>query len=119
MPAVTSDYLPTILDLLEIEFPDQRPLDGISLLPLLTGKPMQVRDSPIGFQYRNSQSWVTQQFKLITTDKGKSWELYDLIADPGEQRDVSASHGELVKEMFSDLQKWVASCKKSDEEEDY
>ncbi len=119
LPALTSDYLPTILDLLEIELPDQRPLDGISLLPLLTEKPMQVRDSPIGFQYRNSQSWVSQQFKLITTDKGKSWELYDLIADPGEQRDISASHKELVEEMYSDLQKWVASCKKSDEEEDY
>ena len=37
-PAVTSDYLPTILDILDINYPDQRPIDGISILSALYGK---------------------------------------------------------------------------------
>ena len=36
-PAVTSDYYPTILDFLELAVPNQRPLDGISLRPLIAG----------------------------------------------------------------------------------
>jgi arylsulfatase A-like enzyme len=45
--AVTSDMLPTICDLLDLPLPD-RPLDGISLRPLIDGKTTQ-RPSPICF----------------------------------------------------------------------
>jgi len=44
---VTSDMLPTLCDLAELPLPD-RPLDGISLKPLLEGK-MTQRPSPICF----------------------------------------------------------------------
>ena len=37
VPACTSDYLPTILDILNVTRDDARPLDGVSLLPLLAG----------------------------------------------------------------------------------
>ena len=52
VPACTSDYLPTILDVLG--HPDAgpvEPLDGLSLLPLLTGE-MTERPRPIGFESR-------------------------------------------------------------------
>lgn len=45
--AVTSDMLPTICDLLVLPMPD-RPLDGISLKPLIEGK-MTKRPTPICF----------------------------------------------------------------------
>ena len=38
-PVVSSDLLPTVLDILGINKPsDSRPIDGISILPLLQGK---------------------------------------------------------------------------------
>jgi arylsulfatase A-like enzyme len=50
IPAVTSDILPTVLDIVGLEHPDPaRPLDGISLKPLIAGKAMNRRPSPIGF----------------------------------------------------------------------
>ncbi len=48
VPCVTSDIYPTLLDLLGITMPDQPPLDGISLAPLLEGE-MDERPEPIGF----------------------------------------------------------------------
>ena len=36
-PAVTSDYLPTVLDALDIPLPTDRDYDGISLMPLIDG----------------------------------------------------------------------------------
>lgn len=45
--AVTSDLLPTVCDLLSLPLPE-RPIDGISLKPLLEGT-MTARPQPIGF----------------------------------------------------------------------
>jgi len=49
VPCVTSDVYPTILDIVGIEIPNQPlPLDGVSLRPLIEGKPY-TRPDPIGF----------------------------------------------------------------------
>jgi hypothetical protein len=47
MTAVTSDILPTLCDIAEVPLPD-RPLDGISLLPLIEGEVTE-RKEPVGF----------------------------------------------------------------------
>jgi arylsulfatase A-like enzyme len=47
-PCVTSDILPTLLDIAGVKMPDARPLDGVSLVPLLEGKTKE-RTKPIGF----------------------------------------------------------------------
>ena len=117
-PAVTSDYLPTILDVLEVKMPDQRPIDGISLLPVISGK-VKTRNSPIGFQSRNQQSWVTDQYKLYTSDQGKTWELFDLVKDPSERKDLADSNPKQVDDLKQQLNRWIASCKDSDNELDY
>ena len=90
-PTVTHDYLPTIVELLDLAYPSGRILDGMSLLPLLTGT-QNTREKAIGFLYPKKQSWVTDQYKLISKDEGKTWELYDLLSDPGEQVDLAESH---------------------------
>ena len=51
--AVTSDLLPTLCDIAEIDLP-KRPLDGISLLSLIDGD-MSERTSPIFFWKYNTQ----------------------------------------------------------------
>ena len=117
-PAITSDYLPTILDVLHIESPESRPLDGISLLPVIEGR-VQERNSPIGFQSAKQLSWVTQRHKLYSGDNGKSWELYDLIEDPGEKTNLAKEKPELVKDMVTVFRQWQRSCRKSDGGDDY
>ena len=50
IPCVTSDIMPTLLDILDIKHPDpQRPLDGISLKTLIVDGTMKERPTPIGF----------------------------------------------------------------------
>ncbi len=48
LPASTCDIYPTILDLLQVEMPNQPSLDGVSLRPLIEGKPFE-RSKPMGF----------------------------------------------------------------------
>ncbi|MEN8117664.1 MAG: sulfatase-like hydrolase/transferase [Bacteroidota bacterium] len=117
-PAFTSDYLPTITDLLNIEYPSERPVDGISLAKVLNGEDYQ-REKPMGFRYNTKMSWVTQEFKLISTDKGQTFELYNLLKDPAEKEDIIEENKELANQMKSDLFTWIESCKKSNEGADY
>jgi arylsulfatase A-like enzyme len=74
VPAVTSDILPTVLDLLALEHPrPDRPLDGISLRSLIVDGTMTVRPSPIGFwRYnaageRNNPRWIDVDLARGTT----------------------------------------------------
>ena len=48
LPANTSDIFPTLLDIVGVQTDQRRPLDGVSLLPLINGQ-MDSRPKPMGF----------------------------------------------------------------------
>ena len=117
-PAVTSDYLPTILDILDIKYPDDRPLDGTSILEALTdGK--KERNKAIGFIYRQRVSWVTDSYKLIGDADLENPELYDLIQDRSETENIIGDYPELAGELEADLREWLHSVESSKEGRDY
>lgn len=111
IPFVTSDYLPTIVDILKIsnnKTPNQ--LDGISILPLVDGK-MKERPTPIGFLFPNQVSYTDNQYKLYA--KNGIYELYNIVNDPFEKNNIQATHSEVVNALKTDLQKLSSSCKLS------
>ena len=69
-PAITSDYLPTLVDYLGLSYPEERILDGISLVDILSGKQTE-RGKPIGFLFREKRSWVDDRYKLISKDEAQ------------------------------------------------
>lgn len=117
-PAVTSDYLPTILDAIDTEYSGDRPLDGISLLPVISGEQTE-RSKAIGFQCRKQAAWTTHQYKLYSSNGGKKWQLYDLLSDPSETSDIADQNPELVKQLATEFQEWRKSCENSDTGNDY
>jgi arylsulfatase A-like enzyme len=120
IPCSTSDYYPTILSALGIGAERQvQPLDGIDLIPLIDGE-MQERPSPIAFQQRNRAALSDNRYKIITGDiESGEYELYDLIADPGEQNNIAADHPGIVDAMREELEAWFASVEKSQSGNDY
>lgn len=115
----TSDYLPTILDYLQIEYPQAtRPLDGLSVRLQLEEQDLP-REAAIGFLIRNKRSWTADQYKLISNDDGENYELYDLLEDPGETKDLADSLTQVAQRMKGELEEWMASCTRSDEGADY
>ncbi|MBI5690583.1 MAG: sulfatase-like hydrolase/transferase [Verrucomicrobia bacterium] len=74
VPCVTSDIFPTILDVLGLSSPrPERPLDGISLRPLIIDGTMTARPAPIGFWRYNAQAersngrWIDGELARGTT----------------------------------------------------
>jgi arylsulfatase A-like enzyme len=120
MPCSTSDYFPTVLDVLGYELPEaqSRPYDGVSLLPLIEGN-MSERPRPIGFESENQVSLTDNRYKIYSNDKGRTFELYDLQNDPGETKNIAKEEPEILGNMKKTLDTWRASCKTSDAEEDY
>ena len=109
--AVTTDYFPTVLDILDIPLPDDREYDGISLLPLIEGKVTQ-RDKPIGFQANGWSAWTEHRYKIVRASKKVGtgeWLLYDLANDPFEENDLAAKQPDRVKTMVAAFDEWAAS----------
>lgn len=117
-PAVTSDYLPTVLDALDLPSPEKRPIDGVSLIDAIKDSNAR-RATGIGFQSSSQVAWHRGQYKLISTDRGKTWELYDLSNDPAEKSDLAREDAARVAAMKAEVIAWQKSCKWSDGGQDY
>ncbi|TKG97483.1 N-acetylgalactosamine 6-sulfate sulfatase [Puteibacter caeruleilacunae] len=132
MPAVTSDYFSTFCDLLGYKVKDNRPYDGESLLPLIE-KGKSKRKHNIGFWFtgHNQEALSGNRYKLIhnigdtraRSDNSKNlrqeFELYDLINDPGETKNIIADHPKVGKAMKKELEVFINSCKNSEQGADY
>lgn len=116
-PAVTSDYFPTVLDILNLEIPD-RILDGKSLKNAISTN-ISERNQPIGFLISKQQSWVDDRYKLITQDLGETFELYDFDSDPSESNNIIDQHPEIAAKMKKELADWILSVEKSRAGGDY
>lgn len=119
VPMTTTDLYPTILSLLDIEPPYQpQPLDGKDMSGLLAGT-MEQRGEPIAFFSMAKRAWMDDRYKIVSENRGKQYELYDLIDDPYETRDLAAEHPDKVQAMAEQLTGWIASCKNSAKGNDY
>lgn len=111
VPELTAhiDILPTVLDLCGVEKPDGPPLDGSSLVPLLTGPSDSLGDRTLfvhSQRLEHVQKWrksavMTEQWRLIN---GK--ELYDIESDPGQQTNLASGHPELVAHFRGEYEHW-------------
>ena len=118
IPCVTSDYLPTILDLLEAKPVSDRPIDGMSLVPLLDGN-LAKRGQPIGFESKGQLAWIGDRYKLYRKGGAAEFKLFDLVADPSEKNDLATAKPRLSKRLAGELAAWRASCQASAAGKDY
>ena len=99
--------------------PDDRPLDGISLVPLLEGD-LESRPSPLGFHIRGQAAWHDGVWKAYCAKiNSNKWELYNLKDDPREKKNLAEAKRMKLKQMVRDWEKWKASVEASDQGGDY
>lgn len=86
--------------------------EGRSLVPLMTGRSggeaYAFSERLGGPTYDHRAMARTLDWKLISTSGG-AYRLYDLKADPAEQRDVGEGNEALVREMKAALERWEKS----------
>jgi len=126
----TLDYLPTIREVTHARLPGKpRPIDGISLKPLLDGKETD-RPEPLCFRYIEPKhamhdaptvAMLEGRFKLLTnfSNDGSEDLLYDVCSDRGETENIIGRHIEVARSMKKRLRDWIESCKVSHSGADY
>jgi arylsulfatase A-like enzyme len=103
-PAGTIDIFPTIADLLQLPATAMlKPVDGVSLKPLFAAEVAE-RAKPLPFRHQGRAALVDNRYKLVTQNiaAGK-FELYDLVNDPKESKDVAAEQPEIATRMQQSL----------------
>lgn len=93
-PAVTTDYLPTLLDIWGIDPVDNRPIDGVSIAETFFSDRSALRQKTIEFKSTNghqSAIGVDGRYKLISTNSGRLWSLYDIVEDYDENNPLATN----------------------------
>jgi tetratricopeptide (TPR) repeat protein len=96
-PWYAADVLPTLAELAGAAPPAA--LDGISVLPLLTGRSGTLPERSLYWETTTksfSQAARRGSHKAIRNWFSGKTALYDLASDPGETRDLAAAHPDLV-----------------------
>ncbi len=117
----TMDLAPTLLDLAGQAAGERPRMDGVSLVPLLRGEPLELE-----YAYAESVNRLTYGFSPTIQDKkdevlftlcdGRwkythhltdrpSSELYDLATDPAEQANLHAQRPDVVERLLAELKR--------------
>jgi arylsulfatase A-like enzyme len=106
-PIISLDILPTALDAAGLPSPKERPFDGKSLLPVLSGKAETLHENLFWSEGGDSGEWavLSGQWKLVAIRDQR--QLFDLEADPSEQDDLAARHPEKVKQLTRLYDTWL------------
>ena len=107
------DLLPTLTDLAGIPTVSSKPLDGVSLKPLLQGNAKDWPDRMIFSNWAGKTSVRTQQYRL-------DWHnaLFDMVADPGQEHDVAAAHPDVTARLSQAKAAWRAELLPKTEKDD-
>ena len=118
-PIVSSDFLPTVYDILGVKPEDDRPLDGISILPYLRGEVEHRNHSifwafviPGNFNGKYAAVVSGDQYKLVAHyDNGEvtDYQLYDLVKDIKESNDLKDQYPDLSRQLLRELEEWRLS----------
>ncbi len=108
------DLLPTFVEMCNLNFTPTKPIDGISIMPLLYGEKGKfdnrhlITDSQ---RLQNLVKWrksavMTQRWRLVNGS-----ELYDMRSDKMQKSDISKRYPQTVDSLRSDYETWWKSIK--------
>jgi arylsulfatase A-like enzyme len=85
---------------------------GKSIMPLLNGSTEEIHgiDDPIGVEMFNNTAvykgqWVAINDKSHPT--GKGWQLYNIISDPAQTKNLADQHPDVLQQMITDYQSYA------------
>ena len=119
------DVLPTLLDICNLKVDSKNPLDGMSLWPVLKGENADnVNRNMAHYWHRgylepyHNIAFRSGKYKLVAHGdymlENSEFELYDILADPNEEMDLSNSSASLVDTLIKEFDHWYIEIIESD-----
>ena len=104
LPMAHWDFMPTLCQVART--PPPRDGDGISFLPTLQGLPQVQKHEYLYWEIHETvskQAVRMGKWKAVRRAPGKALELYDLKADPAEQKNLAAQNPDVVIKLENHL----------------
>ncbi len=116
VPAVSTDFYPTLLEMAGLPPKADQALDGKSFVPLLRNPFAKFDRGPIFFHYPHysnqggfpASAIRRGEYKLIQDLEDGAYELYNLESDASEHNNLEQLESEVVKELSGLLDEWRA-----------
>jgi arylsulfatase A-like enzyme len=112
-PVIQLDLLPTALAAAGVELKPEWKLEGVNLLPFLTGKDKGSPHEALYWRFGSQMAIRKGDWKLVKYDlaaENKTGtspaKLYNVKDDMGEANDLTAKHPETVKELQAAWDQW-------------
>lgn len=102
-PVVGSDIFSTVLDIVEVPLPDDRTIDGVSMVPALAGEKLE-RSVPLFWRTHiappaSHAAMRIDEWKIVANEDLTKFQLYQIEEDWKEENDLAASKPEKLEEM--------------------
>jgi arylsulfatase A-like enzyme len=109
-PIVQLDILPTALAAAGVEADPAWKLDGVNLLPYLTGKNSEHPHKTLYWRYGDQWAVRDGDWKLVAGNGGDltNGELYNLADDKSESKNLAADNADKVRELRTLYAAWNA-----------
>jgi arylsulfatase A-like enzyme len=116
LPATSVDFFPTLLEIAGVPLPEDRAIDGVSLVPVLKQTGGLDRDALYWHfpHYRVARGPYgiirNGDWKLIKWYQDDGFELFNLAGDLSETTDLSKEMPEKVRQLDGKLATWLKSA---------
>jgi arylsulfatase A len=116
VPAITMDHFPTLLEMAGLPLENDHHLDGKSLKSAMMGEKNAALDDRFlawtyphkhGSGHLPSHAIRKDGWKLIRSESGVKYELYHLLEDVGESKNLAAENSQKVAELDALLTNWI------------
>lgn len=112
-PVISTDFYPSIVEMLGLPVDEGQELDGKSIVPLLKGDKIDREAIYWHFPHYSNHGMQSPgaavrsgDFKLIEYFENGTVQLFNLKEDPGEQRNLVQSNPGKVQELQTMLHEW-------------
>lgn len=107
-PVIALDIHPTVVAAIGESIDPGWQLDGVNLLPYLSGEATGMPHEVLYWRFRQQRAIRQGDWKLVHTNQSADWELYNLAVDIGEQNDLAAQRPDKVRELAAMWDAWNA-----------
>ena len=115
VPVIGTDFYPTMLEMAGLPLKPEEHMDGISMVPLLTGEKKTLNRENLYWHYPHYHRTTpygairSGDWKLIEFFEDDALELYDLKTDPYETSNLAQQQPEKAQKLLEQLKAWRES----------
>ena len=108
-PIISLDIMPTMIEAAGGTVEADWKLDGVNLLPYISGRNLEAPHEVLYWVWGPRKAIRMGDYKAVSMNNGKNFELYNLAQDISESTDLSRQHPEKLENMTQQHAKWEST----------